>query len=79
MAICLDGEQRRECVAFRPRVISRPVFRPEMLPPTRCVLSNQFPDSESPVCMMLLLNSNLYASLAQRKSSLTIWPALSAA
>ena len=38
-------------------LISRPVFRPEMLPPTRCVPSNQFPDSESLVCMMLLLNS----------------------
>ena len=24
-------------------LISRPVFRPEMLPPTRCVLSKQFP------------------------------------
>ena len=40
-------------------LILRPVFRPETLPPMRCVLSNQFRVSESSVCMMLLLNSNL--------------------
>jgi hypothetical protein len=40
-------------------LISRPGFLPDMLPPRRCVLSNQFSDRESLVCMILPLNSNL--------------------
>jgi hypothetical protein len=46
MAICLHGEQRRECVAFRPRVDipSRDAAADEVR------AFEQFPDSESPVC-----------------------------
>jgi hypothetical protein len=50
---------RRECVALRPRVDLTAGIPPEMLPPTWCALSNQFSDRESPVHMILLLNSNL--------------------
>jgi hypothetical protein len=57
MAICLLGEQRSECVAFRPGVdlAAGIPSRDAAADPVRA--SNQFPDSESPVCMMLLLNS----------------------